>query len=95
MKLEFQYKQVLLFGLKVELLVQHDLTIAKNDLLQVYSNKNFIENKKYVGHERILTPFKTPTNQSEELWNSLIGKLRVSVEHIYERIKIFQCLNVL
>ena len=72
----------------------HDLTIAKNSLLQVYSNKIFIENKRYVGYERILTPFKTPTNQSKELWNSLIRKLRVSVEHVYGRIKIFHCLNV-
>lgn len=72
----------------------HDLTIAKNELLEVHSDRIFIGDKGYVGHERILTPFKTPKNQSEELWNSIIGKLRISVEHVFGRIKVFHCLNV-
>ena len=72
----------------------HDLTIAKDQLLQTHSDKIFIGDKGYVGHEQILTPFKSPKTETEELWNSIFSKVRVSVEHVYGRIKIFQCLNV-
>jgi hypothetical protein len=71
-----------------------DLTIAKEELMQVHEDRIFIGDKGYVGHERILTPLKTPQRECEELWNSILGKLRVPIEHVFGRIKIFHCLNV-
>ena len=71
----------------------HDLTIAKNGLLQQYPNKLFIGDKGYFGNEQFITLFKSPLTEVEKLWNSILGSLRVSVEHTYGRIKIFHCLN--
>jgi hypothetical protein len=71
----------------------HDMTIAKDGLLQQYPDKLFISDKGYFGNEQFITPFKSPSTEAEQLWNSILRSLRVSVEHTYGRIKIFHCLN--
>ena len=72
----------------------HDLTISKNDLLKRFPERIFIGDKAYTGNQNFVTPFKSPKTEGEEIWNSILGSLRVEVEHTFSRIKIFQCLNI-
>jgi hypothetical protein len=75
----------------------HDLTAARRSGLfrRLLRGERVLGDMGYMGHPRTVTPLKKNCKRfsaSYRIWfNKLLGKLRVRVEHILHRIKVFEC----
>lgn len=52
-----------------------------------------LADKGYIGHSRIVTPFRLPCTEEEKDINFLLSGERWIVEHVLSRFKLFNCLS--
>lgn len=76
----------------------HDLTMARKNRLfrKLIPGEKVMGDMGYVGHPRMVTPLKknSKINPKFRNWfNKKFGKIRVKVEHVLHRVKIFDCFN--
>jgi hypothetical protein len=76
----------------------HDFTLTqeKGLLNRVLPYERVLADMGYIGDYRIITPFKRNKkrgNPIHMIWNKALGALRVKVEHVFNRVKIFEALK--
>ncbi len=76
----------------------HDLTMTRRSKLfmKLLPGERVWGDMGYIGHPRMLTPLKKNWKgkpQIRDLLNPKFGKIRVRIEHMLDRIKIFGCLK--
>lgn len=73
----------------------HDLTVARagNLTSHLEQNEHVVTDKAYIGLPEAITPIKAAKMPLSRLWNYEVSTAREIVEHVYSRIKNFQCLT--
>lgn len=73
----------------------HDFQLTKSSgvLDKIFPRERILADMGYIGDPRLITPFKNPQNEAQLLFNKLLGKQRVSVEHVLKDLKDFSVLK--
>lgn len=71
----------------------HDLKLAEIGFYEILDDgEKVLGDKAYIGNDHSVTPIKGPVTEAEKMVNQNIGAIRVDVERMIGRFKIFNCL---
>lgn len=73
----------------------HDLQVTRESGLldMLLPNELILADKGYIGEDLFLTPIRQPESEEEWFVNAELSRVRILIEHVIGRLKVFRCLR--